>query len=478
MASFRDSLRSFVGAPRDGDVKAVGSLLSPEKLANRPDQMASVVWGSQGRPGGGRFTARAAKRHLEAYAGREDAIGWVMICADLIAQTAANADFHFEDESGKEIPKTRAAAENYARPAPLDLVMLLERPNPYQVYEDIVTLLWIDWLLTGDAIMLQWGKDEQGRPAALYRLNPSMIEVIPGEPGEPMIRAYEYQVPGMSKVEFSPDEILHIKRPNPHSEFRGAGIIAGDPRAFDMQIALTDTKANYYENGARLSGVLETDRAMNDGLIGKIRRQFLGTYAGKDNSYKVAVLERGLKFNAISNSAVDAAFGDVSDQSRNYIFALFGIPASMFGIESEHAAKQGQGSEDRREFANNKMRPMLDRFETAITVGLVEAGWGLRFCIDYKYQLPAEAKIELAENFAKLPGVTVKEVREFVDLEPLGDERDEIALNLPGENDNESEVKDRPLGGEAGRPPNGENTAAIPKPGEEVPADATARAKP
>lgn len=476
--AFRDSFRALVSSPHDGDTKAVGSLLAPAAIAARRGDSASVVWGNGPRPSGGRFSSKSARRHLEAYAGREDAIGWVMICADLIAQTAANADFHFEDESGKEIPKTRASAEAYERPAPIDLVMLLERPNPYQSYEDLITLLWIDWLLTGDALMLKWGMDDRDRPASLYRLNPSHVEVIPGPPGGAMIESYEYKVPGMEGVNFTPDEILHIKRPNPHSEYRGSGIIAGDPRAFDMQIALTDTKARYYENGARLSGVLETDRAMNDGLIAKIRRQFMGTYGGKNNAYKVAVLERGLKFNAISNSAIDAAFGETTKESRDYIFALFGIPKSMFGIEGEHAAKVGGAADDRREFANNKMRPMLDRFETAITVGLVEPGWELRFCVEYKYQMPQEAKVELAGEFAKLPGVTIKEIREFIDLDPLGDERDNIVLNLPGENDNESEVKDRNLGNEAGRPPNGENTAAIPPPGEALPPDATAVVKP
>jgi hypothetical protein len=175
---------------------------------------------------------------------------------------------------------------------------------------------------------------------------------------------------------------------------------------------------------------------------------------------------------------VDAAFGPVSDQSRDYIFALFGIPKSMFGVEGEHTAPQGGAAEDRREFANNKMRPMLDRFETAITVGIVESGWGLRFVIDYEYKMPVEAKLELAEKFAALPGIKVKEMRAFVDLEPLGDERDEMVLNLPGDDDNDSDVKDRGLGSEAGRPPNPENTSAFPEEGEKPPKDAEVAPKP
>lgn len=461
--------------PTDG-VKAVGSLLGP--LPSQDSAAGSVVWGSQGRPGGGRFSGRSARRHLEAYAGRQDAIGWAMICCNLIAETASNAPWHFETRDGKELPKTRAEADAYERPAPIDLVMLLENPNPWQTWEDLVELLFIDWLITGDFFLLKWGLNSEAKPVNLFRLNPSLVEVLPGGSGEPMITGYEYAVPGESKVTFSPDEILHVKRPNPHSEFRGAGIIAGDPRMFDMAIALTDTKAEYYEHGAKLSGVLETEKPMNDGLIAKIARQFMGKYSGRGNAHKVAVLERGLKFNAISNSAVDAAFGPISQESRDFILAMFGIPHSMLGIEAKQRQAPGQAAEDRREFSNTKMRPVLDKFQAALTNGLVGPGWDLKLCIDYKYQMPIESKITLATEFATLPGVTIREVREFADLEPLGDERDEIVLNLPGNNENASNVKDRPLGQEPGRPPKGENTAAVPKPGEPMPGDATAQPKP
>lgn len=475
MPSFRD-LVFGARVARDGDVKASGSLLDATSAAAR--SAGGVVWGNTASPGSGRFSGRSARQHLEAYAGREDAIGWVMICADLIANTASNSPFHFETDEGKELAINRAEAEKGARIAPLDLVQLMERPNPWESWEDLVFLAFVDWLVAGDFFFLKWGVDLDGKPAAIYRLNPSLVEVIPGGPNEPLIKGYQYAVPGMEKVTFSEEEVLHVKRPNPHSPYRGASVIAGDPRGFDTEISLTHTKAAYYEHGARLSGVLETDRVIEDGLVAKIRRQFMGTYSGASESYKVAVLQAGMKFKEISNSAVDAAFGEMGRESRDYIMAMFGIPKSMFGIENEGRAAEGYQAEDRREFANNKMRPMLDRFEKAITQAIIEPGWGLKLCIDYEYQMPVEEKLKLAEGFASLPGIMIKEVRGFVDLEPLGDERDDIVLNLPGNNENDSEVKDKSLGKEPGRTPNPENTAEVPKPGDELPPDAEAVPKP
>ena len=129
-----------------------------------------MVFGTEGKPAGGRFSGKNAARHLESYAGRDDAIGWVMLCANLIGETVANAPWHFENASGKEIPKTRAEAEKGERTAPADLVYLLERPNPWQTWEDLVSLLYIDWLITGDLFCYLWGANGGGKPTALYRM--------------------------------------------------------------------------------------------------------------------------------------------------------------------------------------------------------------------------------------------------------------------------------------------------------------------
>jgi len=272
--------------------------------------------------------------------------------------------------------------------------------------------------------------------------------------------------------------MVHFKRPNPHDEHYGVGVIAGAPRVFDLELYLTESQTSYYERGTRLSGVLETDGNVSNVLFEKLKKTFRAFYAGRSNAYDIAVLERGLKYNTIQNNASDAKYVEMSDSSRDRILAAFRTPLSVLGISVGGATGQSK-AEDQRLFDNKTMRPLLDKLQKQISLTVTQA-WGLDFVFEYEYLPPAEDQLELAGTFAALPGVMVWEVRKKAGLEPLPkiegteDERNYIVLNMPGENDNESDVKDRNLPGEAGRPPKGENTGAIET---EVQADGAARAR-
>jgi hypothetical protein len=135
-------------------------------------------------------------------------------------------------------------------------------------------------------------------------------------------------------------------------------------------------------------------------------------------------------------------------------------------------------TDDQRLFDTKTMRPLLNKIQKQITKDVVKA-WDLEFVIDYDYIMPIEERIRLTSAFAAIPGVRLREVREYVGLERLGDERDEWLLNLPGidgeEGDERAGIPDNNLSGEAGRPPNPGNTRAFPRAGGTIPSGAAVR---
>lgn len=461
MKSFSDISRSLVFGSADE-----GKALRPLVEASDPAIFMQT--------GGQRVVQREAKRHLEAYGGL-DAVDYAAEAADLYALTAGEAEFHFERNGKKLYTERTDTTPAYAETAPPDLVRLLKHPNPWQTWDEFMQLMVIDYLFVGNSYWLKYAPNEDGKPAALYRLHPAQVTVVAGD--KRMVDHYEYSTGRGEPIKYSPDEVIHFKRPNPHSEHIGLGTIASGPRVLDIELSMTDSLATYYEQGMRVSGVLETDRTVPDNIFQKIKRQMQSVYSGTKNSYKVPVLQRGLKFKAISGSAVEAEFAKLGPQSMKRIYAMFKVPAILMGV-FDNADRQAV-REAKRNWDNNIMKPFLGRLASRISLALTQH-WGVDIVFDYEYDMPIEDRFDLADSMAVLPGVRVREIREMVKLPPLGpDEKgpdgkpiDEMVLNLPGSNDNASKVKDQPIGSEPGRPPNPKNTRPFPGQGDQMPADA------
>lgn len=409
------------------------------------------------------FGQREAGRHLQAYGGANDAIDWVMACVKLIVETASTADWHFEEYGKKLVRQKTPESPPETEEAPFMLTRLFNEPNPYMDWEELVELTLIDYLLVGNSYWLKWRTNDLGQPLALYRLAPPFVQVVPGPMG---IEGYEYKVPGVGEIKLAPDQVVHFKQANPHSPYYGLGIVQGIARMLDLELALTDTVANYYEKRAQPSMVVQSDRRVPDAVFQRLKTQLRQMYGGPKNAGSLMVLEAGLKYQSISPSAQEAAFDVLSAASRDRILAMFRVPGVLLGIGDTAGGKY---SDAERIFTTKTVQPLLHKFQKAVTRQLTQPGWDLDFVVDYEYIMPEEERARLTTNFASIPGVKVREVREYAGLEPLGDERDDWVLNLPGEDgtedDHDGGNPDRPLGSEAGRPPNPENTSRFPEVG-------------
>jgi len=443
-------------------------LLSGKAL---PSPAISDAYAAAGPPIGGgpsidRISQREAKRHLSAYGG-DQAIDTVHDCVNVYVDAALSAVWGFEKDG--VVYKTEKDPNDppETKYAPDDLVSLIENPNPFQDWGEFISLTVIDYLMVGNFYWLKFKPmDGSNRPAALYRLSPSDITVIPGK--NELIAAYEYRIPGRAEpVKFPADMVIHGRRPNPHNAYLGLGVIASGARMLDVELASTETQAQFFEQGAKLSGVLQSDRRVPDPVFKKISAQFRNMYSGSSNAYKVAVLEQGLKFQSIQPTAAESEFVALSQLSFERICRLFRMPPELLG----GVEKTGVLQEAKRQFTTDTMEPFLGRFEAIITRGLTMPGWGFDFEFDYKYVMPREDQLKLVAGFATLPGVRVNEVRSEAGLPPLpadetmpdGKPVGDLIINLPSTKTTEQGGHaTQPLPGQVGRPPNMDNTQAFP----------------
>lgn len=419
-------------------------------------------------PGANRTDAtlsqREAPRHLQAYGGRE-AIDHVLNCVRLYAETASTADWHLEKDGKILVRDKTPDTPKDAEVGPKAFYDLLDAPNPHMDYAELIELMTIDLLMVGNAYWMKQSMTEDGKPLALYRMAPQYVKIVPGPFGP---KKYEYQPPGTKKpIKFDPPEVMHFRLPNPHDAYYGLGLIQGGGRIYDLELALTDTEATYYEKKADPSLIVQSDRRVPRDVFNKLVSQMRRKYSGSSNAGELMVLESGLKATTLSTSASEALFDKITTLSRDRILAMFRVSPLLLGYTSGAAADQLSNA--RREFDTKTIRPYLTKLQRRITAGLA-ASYGVDFVIDYNYVMPVEELIKQVSGLAAIPGIKVREVRRL--LAPLGisettgdPEIDEFIMNEPQaelDSTGQGGAPDRPLAGEPGRPPKGGTAAFTP----------------
>jgi hypothetical protein len=333
-----------------------------------------------------------------------------------------------------------------------------------------MSLLVIDLLLVGNGYWLKWQTTSDGKPQALYRLAPRHVKIKPDKYGP---AAYEYDPPGGTKIKIRPENIIHFRRPNPHSQYYGMGVIQGAGRAMDLELAITDTMASYFENKADPSLIISSERRVPRDVFKKLGAQLRSRVAGTNRAGELLVLEAGLKAIEPVHIGTRCSIPRAIEDERDRIFTKFRASPLLFGLLDESSGSN-KVSDARREFDNYTLRPFLKRLGTQVTAALMDP-WDVQFVIDYQQLLPPEEAIKVGESVAKIPGVKVREVRkqyeQFGIEESTGDsELDEMVLNKPmgdlgpdGQpiNPNIPSGADPNLSSEPGRPPLPKNTTAV-----------------
>lgn len=340
---------------------------------------------------------------------------WVKACVGVIAYNAANVQYKLVRADAEEDDEQ---AEITASP----LLDLLARPNPLQTGFQLLEAMWFDLELTGNCFIAMEALDGRGCPAELYRLRPDSVTVRP-DPVR-MVAGYVYTVGGKS-IAYQPEEMFHVKYPNPLSDLYGMGTIEAGEARFDSELAMAEHERQFWRNGAKITGVLSTDNTVDDKVFARLTQTIRAFFRG--SGYATLMLENGLKYQSVSDGPAKLGMLEMSKASRDMILAMFGVPPTKLGI-LENANYKAQASDEF--FWTETIDPKLTRFEQELQrlVEVFHPGQRLRIAFDrlnFSDDLPtATVGKLLAETYS----MTINEQREYRGKEGMGPEGDVILV--------------------------------------------------
>lgn len=303
--------------------------------------------------------------------------------------------------------------------------LLHDEPNPEMTSFAFRETLMSHLLLWGNAYA-QIIRNARGEVIALYPLMPNKMMVDRDSNG---CLYYRYQKSSEdsptlgknSQVLLSPSDVLHI----PGLGFDGLvgySPIAMAKNAVGLAIATEEYGAKFFANGAAPSGVLEHPGTIKDPQ--KVKESWNSAYQGSSNAHKVAVLEEGMKYQAISISPEQAQFLETRKFQINEIARIFRVPPHMLAdLEKSSFSNIEQQS---LEFVKYTLDPWVVRWEQAMCRVLLSASEKptvfIKFNVDGLLRGDYQSRMNGYATARQNGWMSANDIRELENLDRIAEE--------------------------------------------------------
>jgi HK97 family phage portal protein len=233
-------------------------------------------------------------------------------------------------------------------------------PNTLQTPVEFLEMMTAHCLLRGNAYC-EIERDNRGAPVALWPLHPDYVSVLRLTRSRNIV--YDVTDPAGGTRRLVADEVLHLKDRSDDG-IVGKARLTRARETFGIALATETHAAKVFANSAALSGVL-----MHPGDLGvegaqRLSADFKRTHQGPEKAGEIAVLEEGMKWQAISVSPEATELLASRQFSIETIARIFRVPPPVLGDLSH--GTYSNVTELGRWFYQHTIVPWLTRWERTI----------------------------------------------------------------------------------------------------------------
>jgi len=227
-------------------------------------------------------------------------------------------------------------------------------PNYYMSSVTFFEKVMMDLCLSGNSYV-QIVRNGGGTPQELLPLNAQDINVK-------INNGQLFYHNRSSDIVLDDYDVLHFKGICDSSGLLGLSPITQNANAIGWGMALEEYGSKYFTNNAKISGVLETDRALSEQAIERLKNSFSNTYNQLQNAQSTAILEEGLSFKPITISPEQSQFLASRVFSITEVARMFNIPTFML---QEHSKSSFNNIESlSQSYVTYTLMPYIRRMES------------------------------------------------------------------------------------------------------------------
>ena len=292
--------------------------------------------------------------------------------------------------------------------------LLKYKPNTYQNKITFFEKIMMDLCVNGNSYVYI-ERNRLARVTGLYCMNYEDMTIIQKD------NQLFYENGETGQV-YDSNDVLHFTGLTTDG-IEGLSPITQCKKAIGWGMAIEEYGNTFFKNGAKLSGVLSTDRSLSETAIDRLRQSFNNTYSQLSGSNQTAILEEGLTFKPVGISPDQAQFLASRTFSLEEIGRIWNIPPHMLGDLSKSSFNNIEMQS--QEFVTYTLLPYLTRIENEMNLKLFRTSDIGRLFVKFNVGGLLRGNIkDRSEFYTKMinTGVmSINEVRALEDLNKIED---------------------------------------------------------
>lgn len=358
-------------------------------------------------------------------------------CGNARGKNIAKANIYLYKKTGKGLK------EIYEHPF-LDLI---SHPNSYK--QSLKLLIWLSMA----NMDFKKGNAYWYVPNGLFDV-PQGFYLLPSKYVQPNFNAemtditsYTY-FGGRKKVEYSKEEILHFKLPNPDSNLVGMGTADRLNFTTDIDFYIAQYMKNFFENDTLNGTVYSAKEQLRDDVYQRSIDTILEHHKGIDKSGNPLFLEGDVTVQE-SRGPKELDFAKSRMMTRDEICSIFEVPKPIIAITDDVNYANARAA--LQTFLENTISPLAEVvFESMLDL-FVKERYDSKLVVKFDYTLKTDRETQLNEytTYAETGMLSLNELRERDGFEKDNDPRSDTPMfylknksaGTPDENNNQSNNK-------------------------------------
>lgn len=336
----------------------------------------------------------------------------VLRCATVIGNGCAQIPFKLyrrvNDGKGREEVRDHPVAK-----------LINRRPNSWQSP--------MEWrrTMTMHATMAECGlsivtRSSRGEPLELLPVPPAWVEV---KQGGDWATSYVVSYPDGRKAEYGPRDVFVLRGPS-WDAVRGLGAVRYAREAIGLRLAVDQSQAKLFANGARPGGLLVSKAPMNDEQREALKAAWSQMYGGSDNSGKSALLEGDLDFKPMSMKNTDAETMALRGQQIEEICRTFSVFPQMVGYTGDKSPTFASAEQFFLNHVVHTLQPWHVTWEEAMSTQLLtDEEWSdglyFKFTVQALMRGTAKERAEYLRMMVDMGALNPNEVRALEELDEM-----------------------------------------------------------